>query len=158
MYLTIANAAFKAKNYTKAIEYFKKSCDLEDGPSCHQVGLMYWEGKGVPKNPTKTFEYYKKAVDSFIEDGFQSEVQVGYMYLLGIGTQKNYTEAKKYLQEACNRPILMGGGGYFSGEACFYLGTMYKGLGFSKNDEKATECFSKSCQYGYKESCKILAR
>ncbi|OPA74397.1 hypothetical protein BFG05_07530 [Campylobacter pinnipediorum subsp. pinnipediorum] len=50
------------QSYTKAKEYYIKSCDFNDGLSCHNLGVLYQNGYGDVKRPhTKAKEYFSKA-------------------------------------------------------------------------------------------------
>lgn len=52
-----------AKSGEKALEYYKKGCELKHKGMCHAVGVMYFEGKSVPKSTEKAKEYLKKGCD-----------------------------------------------------------------------------------------------
>ena len=47
----------------KALKFFQKACDLNDGNGCSNLGLSYEEGRGVRKSNTKALKYYGKACD-----------------------------------------------------------------------------------------------
>lgn len=51
------------KDYNKANEYFKKSCDLNYGSGCINLGDNYLNGDGLEKDINKASEYYQKACD-----------------------------------------------------------------------------------------------
>jgi len=51
------------KNYTKAEEAYRKSCDLKYGVACADVAAMYANGIGVPESRKRALEYYEKACD-----------------------------------------------------------------------------------------------
>ena len=54
---------YKEGKYSKAIENYKKSCDLKYGIACLDVAAMYSNGTRVKKNRKKASEYYGKACD-----------------------------------------------------------------------------------------------
>ncbi|MGX3045693.1 tetratricopeptide repeat protein [Helicobacter sp. T3_23-1056] len=49
------------KNYHKAHEFYKKSCDMNYAKACNNLGLLYGKGKGVKKNLSIAKQYYGKA-------------------------------------------------------------------------------------------------
>lgn len=51
------------KDYTKAAEYFAKSCKLQNGRACEAMGDLYFEGKGVPQDSAKAAKYYSKGCE-----------------------------------------------------------------------------------------------
>ena len=44
-----------------ALANFKKSCDLDEPKGCTEQGIMYYEGKAVPKIVKKAVELLEKA-------------------------------------------------------------------------------------------------
>jgi TPR repeat protein len=57
------------KDYTRAVELYKKACDMGDGWGCKSLGGMYEYGEGVAKDSTRARELYKKACDLGAEIG-----------------------------------------------------------------------------------------
>ena len=49
--------------YQKALPLFLKACSGGDAKSCGNLGLMYDEGHGVPKDFAKVAQFWKKACD-----------------------------------------------------------------------------------------------
>ena len=47
------------KNYTRALDYFRKAEDLGDPQSTNKLGEMYYEGLGVEKNERKAWDRFK---------------------------------------------------------------------------------------------------
>lgn len=45
----------------KAVTYFKKACELQDGKSCSIVGELYEKGAGVVKDLAQSKKYYQEA-------------------------------------------------------------------------------------------------
>ncbi|MGL2337068.1 Sel1 repeat protein, partial [Helicobacter pylori] len=44
----------------QALNLYKKGCFLKEGSGCHNVAVMYYTGKGAPKDLDKAISYYKK--------------------------------------------------------------------------------------------------
>ncbi|MCR6573891.1 tetratricopeptide repeat protein [Campylobacter insulaenigrae] len=55
--------AYDRGDYLIALKCFKKSCDLNDGLGCFNLGAMYAIGSGVRKDISKALEYFGKACD-----------------------------------------------------------------------------------------------
>ena len=55
---------FKAKNYGKSLELFKKMAKEEQPFAMYQVGYMYERGLGVSANEKTAFEWYLKAANA----------------------------------------------------------------------------------------------
>ncbi len=51
------------QDYVKAVEFFQKACDLDEGSGCTNLGIAYEYGKGVRKSINKALKYYGKACD-----------------------------------------------------------------------------------------------
>lgn len=47
----------------KAVEFYKKACDLKDGNGCSNLGIMYLSGRGVKENLTTASELFGKGCD-----------------------------------------------------------------------------------------------
>jgi uncharacterized protein len=52
-----------AKNYSEAMHFFRKAADLGDTQAMSNIGVMYDNGEGVPKNAAEAARWYKKAAD-----------------------------------------------------------------------------------------------
>ena len=57
------------KDYSKAIELYKKSCDNGYSRGCFNLGYMYEKAQGVNQDKTKAKELYKIACEGKIEFG-----------------------------------------------------------------------------------------
>lgn len=51
------------QDYAKAVEYYKKGCDLGYAAPCEGLGNLYMEGKGVPRNRSSAKRLFGKACD-----------------------------------------------------------------------------------------------
>lgn len=57
------------QDYHKAIELYKKACDMKYGKSCSALGSMYEEGEGVRQNLSTAKQYFGKACDLGSQNG-----------------------------------------------------------------------------------------
>lgn len=51
------------QDYAKAVEYYKKGCDLGYALPCERLGDLYMVGKGVPRNRSSAKRLFGKACD-----------------------------------------------------------------------------------------------
>ena len=77
-----------AVNQTKAFEYFQQSADAGLGAGWNGVGVMHWNGQGVPANLTAAFEAFKRGTALNNSDSWYN---LGVMYSNGLATDKNDT-------------------------------------------------------------------
>ena len=57
------------QDYSQAKNYYTKSCDLDNGLGCSNLGRMYQKGEGVRYNKTTAKEFFGKACDLGFQDG-----------------------------------------------------------------------------------------
>ena len=92
----------KLNDYFNAKKYYEIGCnkvgDMQSG-SCHNLGLMYYEGQGVRQDYHKAAELYKKACD--MKDAMACN-NLGALYGEGLGVKQNLTIAKQYYGKACD--------------------------------------------------------
>ncbi|MDR0666029.1 MAG: sel1 repeat family protein [Campylobacteraceae bacterium] len=89
------------QNYTKALEYFEKSCSGNHASEygCAKVGGLYYLGQVIEQDYFKAFKYTKKACD--LESGSGCNI-LGILYEEGKGVRQDYKKAKKYFGKACD--------------------------------------------------------
>ncbi len=61
--LEVARNAYAGKNYTKALEYFKKAADFGISEAMNTVGRMYNNGLGIKQDYNMAMEWYLKAAE-----------------------------------------------------------------------------------------------
>lgn len=133
------------ENKSKAIEFFKKACELNNTKSCTNLGIIYDNGKEIEKDKTKAVKFYKKACDL---NGSVACSNLGYMYDKGDGITKNDSFAIRLYQKAC----------YLNdAQSCFNLGIMYQsGDIISKDSSKSLKLYKKACNLGHEKACSKL--
>ena len=135
---TDAVKAYRNENYETAIKTFKKLAKEGDARSLFNLGVMYENGNGVPKNPSEAFNSYKKAAERELGD---AENALGNIYYQGNATTKDDKLAIKYYQRAANK-------GY--AKAQFSLGLMYYGAKpESRNLLESEMWFKKAADQNY---------
>ena len=117
------------KNLSKAFESFKKGCDSKCGASCHNLALMFQEGKTPEKQKDfkKTEELLVKGCE--YED-MMSCFRLSSLYIKGKeGVAQDMHKAFNYSLLCCDKD---------NPYACANVSMMYrKGEGVDKNIEKA---------------------
>lgn len=100
--LSLCNEAFNnMKNYdygcSKYIEYFMSAfshcvnaANMGDIGSCYTAGMIYFEGREVPRNYDSAFKYFSFVYDNGVKDIIPI---LGYCYMRGLGTSINYDKA-----------------------------------------------------------------
>ncbi len=87
------------KDHSKALEYYRKSCDNGYPEGCNRLGLMYMMGQGGSKDYFKSAEYYKKGCDG---NNASSCLYFGACYIDGTGVDKDKFKAMDFFNKACN--------------------------------------------------------
>lgn len=111
-----------------------------------QVGVMYEQGKDVPRNDTLAFRWYKKAAEKGLSE---SQYKIALMYRFGKGTTKSSYQAARWFQAAAEQG---------HPKAQVKLGQMYKsGKGVERNETTAFKWFLKAADQKDPDAEKIIA-
>lgn len=126
----------KTDNET-AFKYFKKAADLGNPVGQSGLGVMYLQGRGVPKDTLKAFSYFTKAADQGWVDG---QLQLGYLYFTGTGVKRDLKQANKFFNLASQAGHVL---------ALYHLGQMHAyGLGTIRSCPTAVELFKNVAERG----------
>ncbi len=121
----------------KRLMELQKQADSGDAEAQYNLGLMYSEGDGVPKNAAKAVEWYQKAAAQGNE---KAQYNLGWMYYFGEGVPKNAAKAVEWWQKAAAQG---------DAKAQYNLGGMYnRGDGVPKDAAKAVEWYQKAAAQG----------
>jgi hypothetical protein len=104
----------------------------------YNLGWMYANGEGVPKDEMEAMKWYRKAADQ----GYaQAQYSLGVMYDSGFSAPKDLVEAVKWFRKAANQ----GHAG-----AQYNLGFLYdNGRGVPKDEAEAVKWYRKAADQGY---------
>jgi len=132
------------KDYQKAREYFKKSCDKCQNSGCNYLGDIYANGLGVKKDYKKAYKFYKKACEN---DYMPACDSLGLLYLNGYGVKKDSFKAVEYFTNACYENNYM--------ESCNNIAILYMlgKSGVNKNYKRAKKLFERSCYLNSAKGC-----
>lgn len=178
----LAKKAYEQKDYKKAFELYKKSCDNMDFAGCYWSGLLYYTGEGVEKDYNTANNFFEKACNG----GYVKSCHVlASNYYRGEGVNKDIKMAISLFEKACNSDNMVScnmlGISYHNGEgvkqsykkafdlwkkvcensngavasiACYNLATLYNnGTGVRINENLAREYFGKACDLGEEKGC-----
>jgi len=141
-YLKNGYDAEVSHEYGKALAYYKKGCDLNDYPSCTNLGNMYFAGRGVRQNHPIAFKYYEKGCYS--GEGLSCS-NLGYYYEYGINVEKNVDLAISLYNVGCKASDPLG---------CLKLGNAY----YNRNSFiMAEDAYKKGCNLNNPTSCYQLS-
>ncbi len=85
------------QNYTKAVEAFNSSAQLNDAKGHNGLAYMHYYGRGVPQNYTAALESFEAAALAGNSDAMYN---AGLMHKEGRGTTINSSAAEKHFQSA----------------------------------------------------------
>ena len=121
-----AVAAYKQGDYATAERGFRALALQGDASSQYNLGWMYANGQGVPKDDQQAVFWYRKAAD---QGHAKAQYNLGFMYAKGEGVPKDDQQAVSWYRKAADQG---------NASAQYNLGLMYaKGEGVPKDDQLA---------------------
>ena len=88
--LESAKAAIEAGDYETAVKELLPLAEAGDAQAQQNLGSMYTEGKGVPKDYAEAIKWFRKAA---AQGNALGQFNLGVMYHRGYGLQKNNVQA-----------------------------------------------------------------
>jgi TPR repeat protein len=120
-------AAYERKDYRTAFAGFKKLAEQGHAPAQFNLGFMYDNGEGVPKDSQQAVVWYRKAAE---QGDVHAQNNLGFMYGNGQGVPKDEQQAAAWYRKAAEQ-------GYAGAQN--NLGVMYyMGEGVPKDDHPGT--------------------
>lgn len=107
------------KDFSKAMEYYKRAVELGNVDAMNNIGDMYVNGKGVQINIPVAIQWFMRALDKNPKYGMAA-YNLGIIYLNGNGVKINYQLAYNYF----NIAIKFGEGKSYYGYACYFAGSI----------------------------------
>jgi TPR repeat protein len=132
-----AVAAYRRGDYATALRLYRPLADQGLAVGQFNLGLMYDNGQGVPRNYAEAMKWYRLAAD---QERADAQYQLGHLYY----QQADYTEAVKWFQLAADqgRP-----------DAQSNLGAMYaEGEGVPQDLVQALKWFILSATQNHKDA------
>ena len=133
-----ADAAYERGDYGTALSATRWLAERGYAEAQNNLGLMYVEGKGVPRNYHEAMRWFRLAA----EQGYApAQCNLGVGYDKGRGSSQWYAEALKWYRRAAEQ-----------GEAVAQdnLGVMYqKAKGVKQDDDEAVKWYRVAAEQGY---------
>ena len=126
-----------AKDYKQAFPVCSRAAKQGDASAQFNLGWMYYNGEGVPKNDREAVKWFRLAAE---QGDASAQFNLGWMYYNGEGVPKNDREAVKWFRLAAEQG---------DASAQYNLGVMYdNGYGVPENDIEATKWFRLATEQG----------
>ena len=133
----IADEAYNAKDYAKALKYYQYAAEKNDNHAQFSLGCMYYEGKGVTQDYAEAFKWYLKASK---QGDTYTQYLIGDMYYEGKGVTQDYAEAFKWNLKAAEKGWP---------DAQNSVGLMYeRGQGVKQDYSEALKWYTKASEHG----------
>jgi TPR repeat protein len=119
------------------MKWYTKAAKQGDVDGVFNLGAVYLNGKGVPKNEKEAFKWITKAAE---QGDSEAQNVLGGMYYSGLGVGANENEAFKWWEKSSEQG---------NANSQFNLGVSYRnGVGVAKDDKKSFDWFTKSAEQG----------
>ncbi len=107
-------AAFNRGDYATALREWRPLAEQGHAKAQFNLGLMYNNGHGVPKNYPRAVKWFRKAA---VRGHARAQHSLGFIYLTGRGVPNDNAEAVKWFRKAAEQGVA---------EAQYNLGFMYR--------------------------------
>ena len=133
----IADEAYEAKDYAKAMKYYLYAAEKNNDVAQCQIGTMYRNGEGVTQDNSIAMKWYLKSAE---QGNVLAQFCLGAMYYIGQGVAKDYAEAFKWYHKAAEQG---------KDSAMWSVALCYEdGTGVEKNIDKAVYWYKKGAEKG----------
>ena len=149
------------QDFTKAMQFYNKSCSNADGNGCYNVALMYQNGQGAAQNLDEAQTYAYRSCTLDFEAGC-----VLHEKILALMQKDTLTKQAEELLQQCeqNDGIACGNIAFYYDHGLqgatrnptnFSLGSLYEhgGINLKQDTKKALECYQESCDMGLENAC-----
>ena len=132
--------------FAQSLSETRKKAEQGDAAAQFNLGLMYADGDGVPKDAVEAVKWYRKAAE---QGNAKAQTNLGLMYANGDGVPKDQTEAVKWYRKAAEQG---------NTNAQYNLGNMYnRGEGVPRDLVQAHMWWNIAGAKGDEDAKKILA-
>jgi len=87
-------AAYNKGDYSTAVKEWRPLADQGVAAAQFNLGLLYYDGQGVPLDFSQAAEWFTKAAE---QDYAKAQYDLGAMYGVGKGVKRDYVQAYKWL-------------------------------------------------------------
>lgn len=139
-------AAYDRGEYTRAYQEWQPLADKGDVAAMRNIGQLYRQGRGVPRDPAKAVYWFERAADGGLD---RAMLNLAAMYLSGDGVKRDDTLAARWLARAAE----MG-----SPIAAYNLGLLYEaGRGVPLDPNIAASLYTRAAEGGSEPAKERLA-
>jgi uncharacterized protein len=96
-------AAYQAKAYSKAAEFWRPLAEKGDSAAQYLLGSLYLDGKGVEQDDATAFMWFQRAAN---QGDARAQYNLGASYAEGAGVQKSEVDAAKWFQRAADQGMV----------------------------------------------------
>ena len=154
--LLLANAAqaefreglkfFQAGNHAQAAIIWQQDAENGEPASQRNLGLLYLNGLGVPRDPVQAARWFKAAADQAFAP---AAANLADLYLRGNGVPADRRKAAQYMRIAADGGLA---------ESQHNLGIFYEhGIGLEKDEDAAVFWYQRASAQGFQKSTDRLA-
>lgn len=131
-------AAYNRGDYAAAADIWREDAAAGDAAAQRNLGLLYLNGQGVPKNEAAAADWFRRSSDQ----GFpRASANLGEMYLRGVGVPRDPEQAVTFFQRAAEAGLA---------EAQYNLAILTEaGFGVRKDLELARRWFQRAAAGGH---------
>ncbi len=137
--------AWENKGTGKAVDLFKKACDLGLPDGCAAAGKAYFDGEGISQDTRQSLALFERGC---LQGSAAACVAEAFQYAVGRGVPQDDVRATERYLRACD-------GGDASG--CYNLGLMAEtGRGTDQDFTRAVTAYTEGCEGGSYLACTNL--
>ncbi|MFZ1640333.1 MAG: tetratricopeptide repeat protein [Candidatus Contendobacter sp.] len=130
--------SYEQGDHAAALKWYRKAADQGYAPAQINLGSMYAEGEGVPRDLQEALKWYHKAAD---QGDASAEFSLGMLYEQGEGVPQDFEEALRWYRKAADQGDAL---------AQVNLGSMYaEGQGVPRDFQEALKWYRKAADQGY---------
>jgi hypothetical protein len=142
-------ACYNGGDFEPDLLRMEQACERGFAPACNNLGVRYWNGKGVARDPEHAVRFYQRACDQGSGLGCTN---LAVLYLDGRTLPPDPQRAGALLRRGCNKAEPAG--------CALGTGVLYeRGIGVATTDRVgALDAYRQSCEAGYLAGCQQLKR
>ncbi len=128
---------FNKGDYKQAIKLFHKAAEMGNSSAMNNIGMAYYEGKGVARDYEESFKWFQKASEN---GSVSAKYSVGMAYLEGKGVPQNAVNAIKWLKRSAEEGNI---------RSMYNLGFIYSTNTYGKQDYlESLKWYQKAAEMG----------
>ncbi len=95
-----AVAAYKRGDYATALREYRTLAKQGNAGAQYNIGVMYYNGQGVPQDYAKAVKWYRKATE---QGNAGAQYNLGIMYYFGLGVPQDDAKALQWYRKAAEQ-------------------------------------------------------